>query len=43
MCDANDMVVEATLGQRREKVFHTIYYASMTLDEAQKNYSTTEK
>lgn len=31
MCDASDMVVGAILGQQRDKVFHSIYYASRTL------------
>jgi hypothetical protein len=31
------------LGQRREKHFHPIYYASKTLNDAQEHYSTTEK
>ncbi|XP_073033797.1 uncharacterized protein [Primulina eburnea] len=43
MCDASDTAVGAVLGQRQNKVFHTIYYASKTLDEAQLNYATTEK
>jgi len=43
MCDANDYAVEAVLGQRQDKVFHAIYYASKVLNEAQMNYATTEK
>ncbi|XP_075475706.1 uncharacterized protein LOC142509906 [Primulina tabacum] len=43
MCDASDTAVGAVLGQRQNKVFHTIYYASKTLDVAQLNYATTEK
>ncbi|XP_075515566.1 uncharacterized protein LOC142550213 [Primulina tabacum] len=43
MCDASDTVVGDVLGQRKNKVFHTIYHASMTLDEAQLNYETNEK
>ncbi|XP_076926145.1 uncharacterized protein LOC143589197 [Bidens hawaiensis] len=31
------------LGQRRDKQFHPIYYASNTLNDAQENYTTTEK
>ncbi|XP_073014566.1 uncharacterized protein [Primulina eburnea] len=42
MFDASDTVVGAVLGQRRNKVLHTIYYASKTLDEARLNYATTE-
>ena len=43
MCDASDYAVGAVLGQRHDKVFHSIYYASKTLTEAQLNYTTTEK
>ncbi|MCI63950.1 hypothetical protein A2U01_0085207, partial [Trifolium medium] len=43
MCDASDFVVGAVLGQRHDKVFHSIYYASKTLNESQLNYTTTEK
>ncbi|KAM6556158.1 hypothetical protein CsatB_003177 [Cannabis sativa] len=43
MCDASDFAVSAVLGQRREKVFHSIYYASRTLADAQLNYTTTKK
>jgi len=43
MCDASDYAVGAVLGQRNEKVFHSIYYASKTMTEAQLNYTTMEK
>ncbi|XP_021728748.1 uncharacterized protein LOC110695830 [Chenopodium quinoa] len=43
MCDANDFAVGAVLGQKKEGKSHVIYYASRTLDEAQKNYTTTMK
>ncbi|CAH9114515.1 unnamed protein product [Cuscuta epithymum] len=43
MCDASDFAVGAVLGQRREKHFQPISYASKTLDSAQENYTTTEK
>ena len=43
MCDASDYVVGAVLGQRKNRVFHAIYYASKTLNEAQMNYASTEK
>ncbi|KAL4279933.1 hypothetical protein GQ457_03G013420 [Hibiscus cannabinus] len=43
MCDASDHAVGAALGKRRGKLFHVIYYASHTLNEAQINYTTTEK
>ncbi|CAN6704258.1 unnamed protein product [Malus baccata var. baccata] len=33
----------AVLGQRKDKKPHVIYYASRTLNDAQLNYSTTEK
>ena len=43
MCDASDFAVGVVLGQKKYKVFRAIYYASRTLNEAQLNYSTTEK
>ncbi|XP_024163856.1 uncharacterized protein LOC112170792 [Rosa chinensis] len=43
MCDASDYAVGAVLGQRKEKKPYAIYYASRTLNDAQLNYSTTEK
>ncbi|XP_075473961.1 uncharacterized protein LOC142505020 [Primulina tabacum] len=43
MCDASDTAVGVVLGQRRNKVFHIIYYASKTIDEAQLNYVPTGK
>ncbi|PIN01369.1 DNA-directed DNA polymerase [Handroanthus impetiginosus] len=43
MCDASNYAVGAVLGQRIGKTPHVIYYASRTLDNAQSNYSTTEK
>jgi hypothetical protein len=43
MCDASDWAVGAVLGQKRDKIFHPIYYASKTLIDAQINYTTTEK
>ena len=42
MCDASDFAMGAVLGQRKEKIFRAIYYASRTFNEAQENYSTTE-
>ncbi|KAJ9541597.1 hypothetical protein OSB04_028103 [Centaurea solstitialis] len=43
MCDASDWAVGAVLGQRQNKIFHSIYYSSKTLNTAQINYTTTEK
>ena len=43
MCDASDFAMGAVLGQKAEKVFKAIYYARKTFNEAQENYSTTEK
>ncbi|KAM2739067.1 hypothetical protein EV2_033223 [Malus domestica] len=43
MCDASDYALGAVLGQRKDKRSHVIYYASRTLNDAQLNYSTTEK
>nr|GEZ61419.1 hypothetical protein [Tanacetum cinerariifolium] len=43
MCDASDFAIGAVLGQRYEKHFRPIHYASKTLTEAESNYTTTEK
>jgi hypothetical protein len=43
ICDASDYAIGAVLGQRVDKIPHVIYYASRTLNDAQLNYSTTEK
>ena len=43
MCDANDYAMGAVLGQKANKMFRAIYYASKTLNEAQENYLTTKK
>ena len=43
MCDTSDYAIGAVLGQKREKIFQVIYYASRTLNDAQLNYATTEK
>ena len=43
MCDASDFAMGAALGQRKEKIFRIIYYASRTFNEAQENYLRTEK
>ena len=43
MRDASDYAMGEVLGQRIEKQFRAIYYASKTFNEAQKNYLTTEK
>ena len=43
MCDASDYAVGAVLGQRVDQKLNVIHYASKTLDNAQRNYATTEK
>ena len=43
MCDTSEYTVGAILGQRQDKVFHTINYASKVLNDEQLNYATTEK
>nr|GFC45245.1 DNA-directed DNA polymerase [Tanacetum cinerariifolium] len=43
MCDANDFAIGAVLGQRQDKHFRPIYYASKTMTEAESKYTTTEK
>nr|GEX27064.1 hypothetical protein [Tanacetum cinerariifolium] len=42
MCNASDYAVGVILGQRRDKPFQPIHFASKTIDEAQENYTTTE-
>ncbi|GJZ66182.1 reverse transcriptase domain-containing protein [Tanacetum coccineum] len=43
MCDASDFAIGAVLGQRHEKHFRPIHYASKTMTEAESHYTTTEK
>nr|GEZ83549.1 reverse transcriptase domain-containing protein [Tanacetum cinerariifolium] len=43
MCDASDYAIGAILGQRIEKHFWPIHYASKTMNQAEANYTTTEK
>ncbi|GJZ72816.1 reverse transcriptase domain-containing protein [Tanacetum coccineum] len=43
MCDASDYAIGAVLGQRIEKHFRPIHYASKTMTEAETKYTTTEK
>ena len=42
MCEASDYAIGAVVGQKRERIFQVIYYASRTLNDAQLNYATTE-
>ncbi|GKB33132.1 reverse transcriptase domain-containing protein [Tanacetum coccineum] len=43
MCDASDYAVGAVLGQRKDKYFRPIHYASKALLNGQTNYTVTEK
>ena len=43
MCDASDLAIGAVHGQRECGKPYVVYYASKTLNEAQKNYTTIEK
>src|ERR1700722_10836000 len=43
MCDVSDFAVGAVLAQHFDNKPHVIYYSSRTLNDAQLNYSTTEK
>ena len=43
MCDASDFAIGVVLRQRENVKPYVIYYASKTLNEAQRNYTTTEK
>ena len=42
MCNASDYEIGVVLGQRKNKVFHVIHYASRTLSESQLNYATIQ-
>nr|GEX12956.1 reverse transcriptase domain-containing protein [Tanacetum cinerariifolium] len=43
MCDASYFAIGAVLGQRHEKHFRPIHYASKTMTDAKSNYTMTEK
>ena len=43
MYDASDLAVRAVLGQRVEGKPYVVYYVIKTLNDAQRNYTTTEK
>nr|GEZ32094.1 reverse transcriptase domain-containing protein [Tanacetum cinerariifolium] len=43
MCNASDFSIGAVLGQRQDKHFRRIHYASKTMTEAESNYTTTKK
>nr|GEZ17129.1 reverse transcriptase domain-containing protein [Tanacetum cinerariifolium]GEZ17427.1 reverse transcriptase domain-containing protein [Tanacetum cinerariifolium] len=43
MCNASNFAIGAVLGQRQDKHFRPIHYASKTMTEAEFNYTTTEK
>ena len=43
MCDVSDFAIGVVLGQREDGKPYVIYYASKTLNEAQRNYTTIEK
>ena len=43
MCDASDLAIGVVVGQREEEKPYVVYYASKTLNEAQRNYTTNEK
>nr|XP_043615911.1 uncharacterized protein LOC122587811 [Erigeron canadensis] len=43
ICDASNFALGAVLGQRKDKHFRLISYASKTLNLAQQNYTVTEK
>nr|GEZ05929.1 reverse transcriptase domain-containing protein [Tanacetum cinerariifolium] len=43
MYDASDFAIAVVLGQRHEKHFKPIHYASKMINDVESNYSTTEK
>nr|GEY83721.1 reverse transcriptase domain-containing protein [Tanacetum cinerariifolium] len=43
ICDASNFAIGAVLGQRHEKHFKPIHYASKIMNDADSNYTTIEK
>ncbi|PWA68429.1 reverse transcriptase domain-containing protein [Artemisia annua] len=43
MCDASDYAIGAVLGQRKNKYFQPIHYASKTMNDTQSHYTTTDR
>ncbi|WJZ92713.1 hypothetical protein VitviT2T_011695 [Vitis vinifera] len=43
MCDSSDYAIGAVLGQREDGKPYVIYYARKSLNDTQRNYTTTEK
>ena len=43
MCVASDLAIVVVLGQREGGKPYVVYYASKTLNEAQRNYTNIEK
>ena len=43
MCNASDLAIGVVLEQRKEGQPYVVYYASKTLNEEQRNYTTIEK
>lgn len=43
MCDASEVALDAVLGQRKDKLFHPMYYVSKSLNAAQQNFTMTEQ
>ena len=42
MCDASDLAIGAPIGQREDGKPQVVYYASKTLNEAQRNYTNND-
>ena len=43
MCDASDLAIRSVLGHREDGKPYVVYYASKTLNEAKKDYTTIKK
>ena len=43
ICDASDLAIGVVLGKREGGKPYVVYYVSKTLNEAQRNYTTTDK
>jgi len=43
MCNASDYALSVVFGQRKERIFQVIHYASKVLHETQSNYTAIKK
>lgn len=43
ICDESDVALKFVLGQRVDKIFHPIHYASKTMNTTRMNYTVPKK